>query len=355
MRKLLPSLALLAAAAAVLAGCDVHVGPYAAVVDGTTISQSTLQDAVSSAAADRSYVCAITSDYQAQIRTHGVGSQTYDVQFTDFVLATMVRAQLAADKAASRNLQVTSMLRPVAMAQINNSLGSTTGCTGTAASTFGGLSPALQSAYLTLYESLDLLGAAQDGVTLTTAGLDKYANSHPSAGNLVCLSYIQVATRQAARQAEIALGKGTSFDTEAGKVSSASSDSVGCPPVTQLPAQIATAVGKLAVGKWTPPVSFQGQYLILKLTSRQTANPTQLVQLVLTNAEQHFSSLLGSLDQSKSVQVDPAYGTWTAASGSAPPISAPAAPADSFLPAPQSVLSPYVTSPTPSPSSVPAG
>jgi parvulin-like peptidyl-prolyl isomerase len=355
MRKLVPSLALVAVAAIALAGCDLHVGPYAAIVDGKTISQQTLQDAVSSAAADSSYVCSITSNYQAQIRTHGIGSETYDAQFTDFVLSTLVRAQLAADKAASRNLQVTSMLRPVAMAQISGSLGSTSGCSGTAAKTFGDLSPALQSAYLTLYENLDLLGAAQDGVTLTTAGLDQYASSHPTAGNLVCLSYIQVSTRQAAEQAEKALGKGTSFDAEASKVSSATSDSVGCPPVTQLPAQIASAVGKLPVGKWTAPVSFQNQYLILEVTSRRAANPTELVQLVLTNAEQHFSSLLGSLDQSKSVQVDPAYGTWAAASGTGAPIAAPTAPPDGFLPAPQSVQSPFVTSPSPAPATSPAG
>jgi hypothetical protein len=345
MRKL-PSLLLLAAATLGLAGCDVHLGPYAAVADGVTITQGTLDGAMSSAAADTGYLCSVTSNYQATIATHGVGTGTYDTHFADFVLGGLIRSQLANDEVSRKGLSIPSLVDSIATSQLTSSLGTAVGCSGTGASILAALSPAYRTALVSFYEDLDVLGAAQDGVTLTAAGLQSYAASHAQATELTCANFIQVATLASAKTAETAISHGTNFAAEAVKVSVASTDSVPCTPASQFPAAIAAALAPLATGAVTAPISFQGSYLILQVTGRQASSQDQVAEIVVSAAQAHFGAIVTTLDEMPSVQVDPAYGTWSKAPSTASAITPPASPPDNDIPSPGAVIPPNIVGST---------
>jgi hypothetical protein len=345
MRKL-PSLLLLAAVTLGLAGCDVHLGPYAAVADGVTISQGTLDAAMSSAAADTGYLCSVTSNFQSTIATYGVGTGTYDAHFADFVLGSLIRSQLANDEVKSKGLSVASLVEPIATSQLTSSLGTAVGCSGTGTSILAALSPAYRTSLVAFYEDLDVLGAAQDGVTLTAAGLQSYVASNPQATELTCANYIQVATLASAKTAETAIAKGTNFADEAQKVSVASSDTVPCTPASQFPAAVADALAPLAVGAVTAPVALQGSYLILQVTGRQAASQDQVAEIVVSAAQAHFGSIVTTIDETPSVQVDPAYGSWARAPSTESAINPPAGPPARFVPSPGAVTPPNVVGST---------
>jgi parvulin-like peptidyl-prolyl isomerase len=345
MRKL-PSLLLLAAAALGLAGCDVHLGPYAAVADGVTISQGTLDDAMSSAAADTGYLCSVTGNFQSAIATHGVGTGTYDTHFADFVLGSLIRSQLAADEVSRKGLTVSPLVESIATSQLTSSMGTAVGCSGTGASILAALSPAYRTSLVSFYEDLDVLGAAQDGVTLTAAGLSSYAASHPQATELTCANFIQVATLASAQKAETALAKGANFADEALKVSVASTDTVPCTPTSQFPAAVADALAPLAVGAISAPIAFQGSYLILQVSGREAASQDQVAQIVVTAAQAHFGSIVTTIDEMPAVQVDPAYGSWARAPSTESAITPPAGPPDRFVPSPGAVTPPNIVGST---------
>jgi hypothetical protein len=344
MRKLLPALALVAVAALALTGCDVHLGPYAAVVDGKVITQGTLNGALASAASDSGYLCVYSNDYQAPLTTNGAAPGTWDTAFADGVLSTFVEAQLAADEAAGEHLQVTSILTPVATAQIADSFSQVTGCT-TPTKVLSGLSQPYQQALLSLYENVDLIAAEKDGVVLTTTGLSAYIASHPTAGQLSCIDFIQVSSKATADAAESALQSGTSFAAEAAKAMPGQNPDVGCNPVSALTPQLQAPVAALTVGTWTAPISFQGSYVILDLTAHQPATPTDVVELLLQDAQKQSTAVLESLDKSTSVQIDPAYGSWAAVGGTGSAITSPAAPSSKFVPSPSAAVGTPVKAP----------
>ena len=348
MRTFFTALALSLAAAAALTGCPFNIGPYAAVVDGTTISQQELTDSVSSAAANAAYLCSVTSGYQVPLTTKGAGTGTYDVNFVDFVLRTLVRAKLSSDEVSRRHLSVTSFLDPIAKEQLGGSLGSAVpGCSGTGASVMAQLSPVYRNALLNFYENLDALGAARQGIVLTNAGISQYANQHPEFSQVVCLNYIQAASMALAQHAIAEVTKGTPFTTVAAHTTAATSTTIPCTPLGQFPPQISSAIASLAVGGMTAPIIYQQNIYIFQLSARQPATPEQFIATIVANVQSSFPAVIAEIDASGSVRLDPAYGSWSRVSSNSGPISPPPAPPDKFVPAPSVV----VAAPSPIPNS----
>jgi len=72
-----------------LSGCNVRFSPYAAVVNGTEISQTQLHSAILAIMANSSYKCAIESSGTTHFT--GAGQGTYNSTFTAEVLSILIQ------------------------------------------------------------------------------------------------------------------------------------------------------------------------------------------------------------------------------------------------------------------------
>jgi hypothetical protein len=348
VRKVFAALAFTVLAAGALAGCDIHLGPYAAIVDGTTISQQELNASVSAAASSAGYLCTLNDDHQLALPVTGVGTGAYDVKFVDDILSTLVEAKLATDEMAREHLAVTSFVEPIANQQLDGTLGtSVQGCSGTPASILAALPTAYRSALLDIFEDLDVLGGARLGITLTNDGVTQYVDAHPADTELPCVNYIQASSLAAANEAIAAVKKGTPFTTEAPKVTVAQSTTIPCGPLDQtFPPQIVAAISPLPVGGMTAPIDYENNIYVFELGQPQAATTQQVLGIVVETLQSEFQAAATTIVASGNVQLDPAYGVWSTV-GSNQGISPPPSPPSKFVPAPASIA-------VPTPTTVPA-
>src|SRR5579862_1356997 len=117
MRKFLPALFVALAGALVLTGCDIHVGPNAAVVNGVVIPQQALNASLAAAAGDSGYICSITNAHSSGLEVAGAGTGSYSVEFQDTVLQWLVLGHLAADEADRQHVTSPASLNTVAQLQ----------------------------------------------------------------------------------------------------------------------------------------------------------------------------------------------------------------------------------------------
>ncbi|MGH3579849.1 MAG: hypothetical protein ACRDU0_20130, partial [Mycobacterium sp.] len=101
MNKLLLLGVAAAAAAALGAGCNAL--PYAAVVNGTPISQSALNQELTDLASDKPIVAA----FQTGGKVFGQGSNTYTSNFVANVLSGKVNEEIFRQELARRGLTIT--------------------------------------------------------------------------------------------------------------------------------------------------------------------------------------------------------------------------------------------------------
>ena len=102
MKKPLALLALLVAPVFVAAGCN-SVAPYAAIVGGHRIAQSTLDDELNAIKANAEYVKQIEA---GGAKVSGTGKETFDLSFTDQVLTRQIFYKLAESELAKRHITV---------------------------------------------------------------------------------------------------------------------------------------------------------------------------------------------------------------------------------------------------------
>ena len=102
MKKPLALLALLVAPVFVAAGCN-SVAPYAAIVGGHRIAQSTLDDELNAIKANTEYVKQIEA---GGAKVSGTGKETFDLSFTDQVLTRQIFYKLAESELAKRHITV---------------------------------------------------------------------------------------------------------------------------------------------------------------------------------------------------------------------------------------------------------
>ncbi|HKH88434.1 MAG TPA: hypothetical protein VKA05_06405, partial [Acidimicrobiales bacterium] len=85
----LASLAALAISTLGLSGCNVRFSPYAAVVNGSEISQTQTHDALSAIAGNAGYRCSIQAGGTSRIA--GAGQGTYSAAFSAEVLSILIQ------------------------------------------------------------------------------------------------------------------------------------------------------------------------------------------------------------------------------------------------------------------------
>lgn len=334
MKRLLVLLVAIAAAVA-LAGA--FIPSNAATVGHTSISRQSLDSDLSAIAGSADYSCFLTEERLLSTGKSlpflGAGTTSakggiYDATFVDDWLSSMITDQVTARLVTSDGLRagpaVLSTARGVLERRITDVLESYANAAQLPAPECGGkgtvVLSSLPSWFVTEQVRAEadqaLLDARAAGSGLSAGEVAGYFATHRGYFARDCLDAVVVGTRSKAEAVEADLRSGASFASEAKSVSvtqesAAAGGSIGCGYIEG--SFLGTAVGKIGVGKLTPPVAGQGFYWVVKLTKRSpvslgTVRPTVVTAIVHKGQTRAGAELTAALRSSR-FGVDPRYGT----------------------------------------------
>jgi len=297
-----------------LSGCNVRFSPYAAVVNGSEISQQQLSDSLSAIADNASYRCMIEAGGTSQLL--GAGEGTFNSAFGAEVLSILIQDEIVRQHVAGLGLSEPSSVDPVALAQLQAAFTPSTGCPGSGASLMAAFPPAYRKLLLGFQADEDALDAHLAGAALSPASLAAFAARHRTEMTLACVSVIQVGTKAAAASLRGRILRGASFAALARAHSTDTSSAphggvIGCIPDTEFTAPLNNVIAALSVGRVSSPVAFSSAWLLLLVRQRTPETYAQLVPSVVAQEQGALNDLLPRIIRSARVEVDPQYGTWS--------------------------------------------
>ena len=302
----------------VLSACNAQFTPYAARVEGATISQATLDSALDSIANDPGYRCVVETTSGGAVNVTGAGSGTYNATFASAALSLLVEAQAVKTHIEAMHLHVSPFADEVASTQLPADFGPPSGssCTATGAEVFRSLPDRYRNVLLGLQANEDVLAARAVGVPLTMAGLAAFARKHPASTTLDCARVIEVASSEKATQLAIAIRAGVSFAVIAKKnsldtFSAPRGGNLGCVLPTALINPLGHIISTLSVGELSAPIAFRSDWLLLEVTRRTADSLADIAtKTVLPQGTQAATAELARIVAHAKVSVDPRYGTW---------------------------------------------
>jgi hypothetical protein len=365
-----------------VAAAALTVPTNAAVVNGTAISQETLNSDLSAIAGSADYQCYLTSeDYLSSngnqtlppITGAGQGQNVGDnptasSAFVATYLDTEIGHQLLLGLAAKRNVTVTPAQLTEARSSLINQID---GVISQVSQTAQGQNPRFtcglnpQTAGQTVLASLPAsfadaqvqfvatASALQEdlaGVGSSESDLQSYYERHRAQFDTACFNAAEYSTEASAKAAQAAVDSGTPFTQVAS--SATQSGTIPCTELVAVAGELGADVSTLegvAVGKASAPIDVNGSYVVLELTKRTptpyaTAKPivSQAVQGVGARATQ---TAISAAERHATVVVDPRYGIWHADTAL---VFTPLAPATSdVLNAPANEATPVSSSQSP--------
>lgn len=294
MKRALGTFALIGALAAgsmTLSACD--ASPYAASVNGVTVSQLSLNTQLKQWSSNQTWVTSFDSANSQQNGGSGTtvsgtgGSGTYSSTFVADILDNMIQVQIIHQHlAATGNLP--GLDEVVASRAVNEFLRS---------NYWDGFSPQLRSFLVDqLAEQAPLTPVSTNTATLRGA----YGQIQPYLFSNLCVT------------------TASAFDDAAAQKLASSPHLQGaqvCYDQSSLedqPKAFQDAVAKLSVGQTAAPVKTSYGYQVIRLDSRRSPGFSQGVQRVLSVATASSAPpAVTKLIDSAKVKVNPAYGTWT--------------------------------------------
>lgn len=292
-----------------LAGCG-SVG-YAAKVGTTTITAAALHHELAEVAANRSFDQLLAKD---KLPVYGPGDQSYTTLFVDNILNRRITIDRVEALEHRLGLVPTGLEARLASALAASSVGSQT--------VFDGFSPAYRRQLVADTEAIVALEAHLAGVTLDTAEVRSYYQSHQQSFVDACSSEILVASPVDAQAVLAQLGHGLSFAAAAKKYSedtqtAANGGAVGCGTIAQYDQafgpSFASTVTSLALNTPSAPVTTSQGVAIIEVTSRTELPFAQAELTAADNQLQAGSARLNAVLARESslapVKVNPRYGT----------------------------------------------
>lgn len=338
------ALAVLVVAGAVVAVGAVSVPATAVTVDGSSISQATLNQDLATIRNNDAFGCYL--DASVEVRSAGeaslpaLGGQSssgsYSTTFVDFWLSQVINNLLIEHLATSQHLALDATALTAGRADLANSIEATLAETAAESGQSEVCAPSGQAIVSTLPSSFvdelvraqasgDLVLARAAGYGLGTAELERYFDAHPGSFRTICLSAIEVATSASASTIRQAIEAGEPFAAAAkadstDTTSAANGGALGCYSANEgAYSTVAADVKGLAVGQISQPVADNSAYLLLEVTSYEPAAfgavQSAVRQAILGVGSAKASKELSSLTKSAQVSVDPRYGRWAGASG----------------------------------------
>jgi len=318
VKKPLALLALLVAPVFVAAGCN-SVAPYAAIVGGHRIAQSTLDDELNAIKANTEYVKQIEA---GGAKVSGTGKETFDLSFTDQVLTRQIFYKLAESELAKRHITVKTADLTKARDSVKGQLGQGDANAGNA----------LLLKFPTSYR--DTLVRREAEISLLSTALDKtYYDAHKADLIQVCASHILagvkdksdpsgqkvdlVASKAKADHVAARLAKGDDFATVAKEMSDDTGSApqggdLGCSSPDQYVKEFADAAKTQPLNVVGSPVQTQFGYHFIKVKSRDPLTFDQFEQQVSAGSLQvsPLNDFLRNAIAKTKLSVNPKFGTF---------------------------------------------
>ncbi|HWD24420.1 MAG TPA: peptidylprolyl isomerase [Acidimicrobiales bacterium] len=320
MRRVLPLLAL-ALVAGGAAACDASFTPYAAKVNGSTISEKSIESDLRAIENNAPLKCIVSANNPI---IGAGGSGTFSSAFAASRLTSSVVSRLVESDLARRHIAVTQVATGAAQNELSSLFQGQSTCTQNPSAAVQAFSPALRSSLVDPQAATDALSAQLAGEPLTVVGVANFARAHPITTSDQCVSVIFATSQSRAAALGAAIAQGASFATVA-KASSVESTSaanggaIGCVVANSLPSPINTMVTTLKIGEVSAPVAYSSNgvtyYLLVEVTSRKPSLTTAAEVLIGQGSAAESALVSRQLSQAK-VEVNPSYGTWSNASGS---------------------------------------
>ena len=351
-------LVLLVVLAGLVAAAAFEMTAEAASVNGTAISQQSLDSDLAAVAGSSGYQCYLEAGLALSGQTTnglfpvtGAGSgtttpQSYNTTFVRYWLAQRMTDVLVTQALAARGLTVTAAARTLARANLTQQIDSVLSefesqsggsCGTTGAALLASLPASFVDEQVQVQAERDVLLAHEAGFGLSPAALHRYYTAHRVRFDTICVSYVSFDSESAATAAQASIAGGTPI-TQTG-----TEQTLGCAVqagITSLP----SSVTSLAVGHVSAPLSEgtgTGRYALLTVTKRTAtayaSARTAVEAALLTAGERRTNAVLAVANRRAAVTADPRYGRVR------PHTVALAAPES---PAPSSLLNPTAALPT---------
>jgi parvulin-like peptidyl-prolyl isomerase len=317
VKKLPAALATLAALCALmlgLSGCNVRFSPYAAIVNGSVISQSQLRNALVAVVNDAGYKCSIESSGTAHIL--GAGQGTYNATFAAQVLSILIQDKVVREDVAQMRLAEPSSLEAAALAQLEQASTPASGCTGSGASVLAAFPAWYRQVLLRFQEDEDALSAHLAGTSLSQGALVAYVAHHQAAMMQACVSVIETGSEATALSLRSQIHGVASFASVArahsiDTTTAPNGGVIGCVPDADFNPPLNKVLADLKVGSVSSPISFSSNWLLLLVSQRQKETYQQQIQSLVSQELSILNKVFPHLLGTAKVVVDPQYGTWS--------------------------------------------
>jgi parvulin-like peptidyl-prolyl isomerase len=299
--------------------------PYAAVVNGTKISQATLLRELHALGANASFV----STYDAGVAqaaqqgsttlspvfAAGTASKTYTQGFTAIVLNTDIQAELIHQEVVRRHLEPTAAVVAAASAGASQQFPNDA----SNQPVFPKFDPWFRTEYQTRQAEQSALGKALGPVASDTTAIKAFYDQNPQ--DFIasqCVSHILVASESQAVGIRKQIVAGADFaalarkySTDAGSV--VKGGDLGCAAPGSFVPAFERVADTIAVNALSQPVHSQFGWHLIKVRSRQVqpldANNSGRIQQFLKQESPVSAFIVPALKQA-AVAVNPGYGTW---------------------------------------------
>ena len=357
MKRLpLLSLALLLVLALATSACGDSVRPSAATVNGTTISQTDLNEELEAIEGNAAYVQSVE---QGGFEVLGKGQGTLTNDFVGRVLTRQIFLSLVHQEVLRRKIEISD-------ADIDRSEDEVVGSVG-GNEVFSKFPKEYQRLLLRRNAEVVKLQAALGGPAVTDEAIKEYYDANPEQFAQTCVSHILFAATGADGQIDQAataaqdgtllaeanaargeIAGGADFATVASQKSKDTSNKdqggdLECGASGRFVPEFETAMDALAVNEVSQPVKTQFGYHLIKVTGRdpqslEDATPTIRQQLE-AGSQQGFSDFLQDALAKAKITVNPRYGRFSK-EGQSPGVIPPDAPTTTVPGATSSVPSP---------------
>ena len=334
------------------------MSPGAATVNGVTISQSQLQDQLTTVSGSTVAQCALSIEESQSGGTlppvAGTGDDTVSTQFAASQLNVLVAQTLEESALAARHQSVTAADIATARQDYESQIEAastqvTSPCGLTGPALVGKLPKAFVDRQASSLAAQEKLEEVVGHVDVSPAAVRAYYNAHQSAVTELCLNLIIATSQSAAQTIHDQIAAGATFAT-ASQGSGVDTDSPagGQGPcvypsdiVSQLGQTAATAVEGLADGQIAPPQGVPvpnqatGQtdtvWIVVGVRQHRLVSFAQtesgLRQEMLAAGGARLTAVLGGVVRTARVELDPRYGTWSGNHG----VTAPTPPDAAFV------------------------
>jgi parvulin-like peptidyl-prolyl isomerase len=373
-------LLLLVVLAGGVAAAALTVPTNAVVVNGSAISQQSLNSDLTAIAASPSYQCYVNSQafisssgQQVLPPVSGAGKSqdpdhhpTATTSYTATYLDLRIQHELITQLAARSHIEVTQSDLDQARSAYTNQISQVMAEIGQTAEaqnpryTCGSTTPLTGSEVLSTMPSAFVdqqvhfvattVALEEDlaGIGSSDADLLAYFEAHRSEFDTVCVTVAGYATESDAKAAAAKVAAGTPFS----QVAQQAQPQQGCLNQSQLAAQLPSGakLESLPVGGVSAPIQVASGYILVQVTSRTPTDYSASKQYVSQAAQQkgasRASAAVSAVQRHADVSIDPRYGVW---------VSTLAQVFTPFVPRTSDVLNPVANSPVAAASASPSG